>query len=240
MAMADAGAEAGAAVRVHGRSEFGPAGRSGTGSEADVPSRRERRRLAVRDRIVTVALALFETRGYEATTVAEIVRVADIAYGTFFNHFATKLHLLREVADQSMNDLFENVEEIRKQPGDFASHVVLLFERSAERSLEKGPRTRELVAAIMALAMPETAGRDDRRIREAFGRLLEDGRASGELRADVDAETLLEVLVGTWYAMFSSWVHDDAYPLRERAGKAARFLARTLVREEASAGRALQ
>lgn len=204
------------------------------------PSRRERRRLAVRERIVSVAFALFETRGYEATTVAEIVRQADIAYGTFFNHFPTKLHLLREVADHALRDLFENVEEIRKQPGDFESRLVALFERSAERTLAKGPQTRELIAAIMALAFPETAGQDDRRIRRAFGQLLEDGRVAAELRDDVDPQTLLEVVVGAWYSMFFGWVHDDAYPLRERAGKAARFLAGMLVRQGASARGELQ
>lgn len=198
--------------------------------EMPLPSRRERRRVEVRDRIVESALSLFETQGYEATTVAEIVRRADIAYGTFFNHFPSKLHLLREIADHSMRDLFENVEEIRKQPGDFALHIVLLFERSAERTLEKGPQTRELIGAIMALAFPETAGSDDRRIRQAFGRLLEDGADRGELRDDVDIETLLEVVVGAWYSMFFSWVHFEDYPLRERATRAARFLGETLVR----------
>ena len=51
---------------------------------APQPSRRERRRLEVRERILETALALFEARGYEATTVNEIAQGADIAYGTFF------------------------------------------------------------------------------------------------------------------------------------------------------------
>jgi AcrR family transcriptional regulator len=202
-----------------------------------MPSRRERRRVAVRDRIVETALSLFETQGYEATTVAEIVRRADIAYGTFFNHFPSKLHLLREVADHSMRDLFENVEEVRKKPGDFAQHLVALFESSAERTLAKGPQMRELIGAMMALAFPETAGSDDRRIRAAFGELLADGVLRGELRDDVDRETLLEVVVGAWYSLFFSWVHFDGYPLRERASKAACFLAQTLSLPQAPASR---
>lgn len=193
------------------------------------PTRRERRRLAVRERIVETALSLFETQGYEATTVTEIVRRADIAYGTFFNHFPSKLHLLREVSDLALQDLFENVEEVRKLPGSFADHLVALFESSSERAEDKGPQMRELTGAMMALAFPETAGQDDRRIRLAFRRILEDGLATGEIRADVDLDTLTEVVVGSWYSMFLSWVHFDDYPLRERASSAARFLAGALV-----------
>lgn len=199
------------------------------------PTRRERRRLRIRERIVETALRLFETQGYEATTVAEIARRADIAYGTFFNHFPSKLHLLRELSDRSLRDLFENVEEVRKRPGSCAEHLVALFESSAARAEDKGPRTRELTGAMMALAFPETAGQDDRRIRLAFRGILEDGLAAGEIRDGVELDTLTEVVVGTWYSLFLSWVHFDAYPLRERAARAARFLAAMLAEPEAPA-----
>jgi AcrR family transcriptional regulator len=193
------------------------------------PTRRERRRLEVRERILEEALLLFETQGYEATTVMEIARRADIAYGTFFNHFPSKLHLLRELSDLALHNLFANVLEVRRQPGTFADRLVALFESSARRAEDKGQRMRELIGAMMALAFPETAGHDDRRIRLAFRGILEDGREAGEVREGVDLDTLTEVVVGTWYSMFLSWVHFDDYPLRERASSAARFLAETLV-----------
>ena len=199
------------------------------------PTRRERRRLEIRERILETALELFETQGYEATTVAEIVRRADIAYGTFFNHFPSKLHLLRELSDLALNHLFENVEEVRKQRGSFADHLVALFESSARRAEEKGPRMRELTGAMMTLAFPETAGSDDRRIRLAFRGVLEDALAAGEVRAGVDLETLSEVVVGTWYSLFLSWVHYDDYPLRARASAVARCLAEAFALPAATA-----
>ncbi len=195
----------------------------------ETPTRRERRRVELRDRILETALALFETQGYEATTVAEIARRADIAYGTFFNHFPSKLELLREISDLSLQGLFEDVEGLRKRPGSFAEHLVALFESSAEKAELSGPQVRELTGAMMALAFPEHAGQDNRRIRLAFRAILEDGHAAGELRDEIDLDTLTEVVVGTWYSMFLSWVHFDDYPLRERASGVARFLADTLV-----------
>ena len=202
--------------------------------EAPKLTRRERKRLEARERIVESAEHLFEMQGYEATTVNEIAERADIGYGTFFQHFPTKLDVLRVISEKKLRKLFVDVEEIRKQPGTFSDHLVELFAGSAERTLEMGPKTRELLSAMMTQAMPETAEQDDLRIRTAFRAFLEDGLASGELRTDTDPEVLIEVVIGTWTSLFLSWVHIDDYPLCERAAKAARFLASTLTPQPAA------
>jgi AcrR family transcriptional regulator len=192
------------------------------------PSRRERRRIEVRDRILQTGSALFESKGYEATTVSEIAGHADIAYGTFFNHFPSKLDLLRELADIALREFFQGLEDVSKQPGCFADHLATLFEGGAAQAESAGEPMRQLLGAMTLLAFPESAVTDDRRIRLAFRRFLEEGFASGEIRDDVDLDTATEVVVGTWYSVFLSWVHFDHYPLRERASAAARFLARAL------------
>ena len=192
------------------------------------PSRRERRRIEIRERIVETAVALFESQGYEATTVHEIADEADIAYGTFFRHFPAKLDVLREHSDRVLQALFADVEEIRKRPGSFTDNFVALFEGTAERADEMGSSTRDLLAVMLSMAFPETAVSDDLRMRNAFRDFMEDGFDSGAIRNDVEPETLIEVVIGTWYSMFRSWVHFEDYPLRERAASAGRFLASTL------------
>jgi AcrR family transcriptional regulator len=195
---------------------------------ATLPSRRERRRLEIRERVLEVARSLFETQGYEATTVSQICDRADIAYGTFFNHFPSKLDLLRDLSDLALRDLFQTVEEVAHGPGHFGDRLVRLFEDAAERAEAMGPRPRELMSAMMTLAFPESAVTDDRRVRQAFRLFLEAGRKSGDVRPDVEIDTLVDVVVGSWYAMFLSWVHFEDYPLRERVSAAAKFLATTL------------
>ena len=192
------------------------------------PTRRERRRLEIHERILEAALELFQIRGYEASTVNEIADRADIAYGTFFNHFPTKLDLMRELSNRALQGMFENVEELRKQPGSFTEHLMSLFETAAANAEQDGAQTRELISAMITLTLPESSGTDDRRIRAAFRSFLADGVASNEVRTDVDLDTLTDVVVGTWYSMFTSWVHFEDYPLRERASAAARFLAASL------------
>jgi AcrR family transcriptional regulator len=194
----------------------------------EMPSRRERRRLEIRDRIVQTASELFETEGYEATTVTEIARRADIAYGTFFNHFPSKLDLLRELSDLAVRDFFQGLEEVSKLPGSFGDQLIALFEEAAAQAEEAGQQTRELHSAMVTLAFPESAVSDDRRMRLAFRNFLVSGLQAGEVRPDVELDTLNDIVVGAWYSIFLSWVHVEDYPLRERAASAARFLASTI------------
>lgn len=55
---------------------------------------RERKKDQTREALARAAFALFQTKGYEGTTVAEIAREADVSRRTFFRYYATKDALL--------------------------------------------------------------------------------------------------------------------------------------------------
>src|SRR3954463_9774839 len=58
-----------------------------------VNDRRARKKAQTRELIRDVAQALFDERGFETVTIAEIARAADVAVQTVFNHFPTKEEL---------------------------------------------------------------------------------------------------------------------------------------------------
>jgi len=59
----------------------------------DLKDRRARKKAQTRGSIRTVAHRLFGARGFDAVTIADVAREADVAVQTVFNHFATKEEL---------------------------------------------------------------------------------------------------------------------------------------------------
>src|SRR5256885_7893510 len=81
--------------------------------------RRAQNKAAIRKRIVTSALSLFQTKGFDATTTKAIARKAGIAEGTVFNYFRTKediaLHFFEQEVDQAIASVRNN-SRLRKAP----------------------------------------------------------------------------------------------------------------------------
>ena len=53
---------------------------------------------------------------------------------------------------------------------------------------------------------------------------MADGLEADELTDRYPAEALTEMLMGAFYVQMFNWANLDAYPLREHASQAARFL----------------
>src|SRR5215813_12220124 len=94
---------------------------------SEATSRRERRVREVHDRIVAAATEQFAARGVESVKVDDICHAADIAQKTFFNHFPTKQHLLREIAEGFLDTLLAILETARHQGGTTAQQLERFF-----------------------------------------------------------------------------------------------------------------
>ena len=76
------------------------------------PGTRARNKAAIRGRIVSAALHLFQTKGFEATTTRAIAGKAGVGEGTVFNYFKTKeeiaLYFFEQEVDHAIAAVREN------------------------------------------------------------------------------------------------------------------------------------
>lgn len=192
------------------------------------PTRRERRRLEVSLRVLEAAEALFIEKGFDETTVAEICDAADVAYGTFFNHFPAKSDLLLALGERAVADISAELSALSQRPGRISDALVLLFEGFAERLQSVSPGERALAARVESLAFTEANEDRDHGFHGAFVLFIRESVAAGRVRADVPPETLADVLASAYAAMALSWVHMAEFPVRSRARAMANLLGETL------------
>jgi len=80
----------------------------GTMSELGI---RERKKQRTRQALRQAALELFQERGFEATTIADITAAADVAPRTFFSYFQTKEDVVLDEAPQRFDQLQQTLRQ---------------------------------------------------------------------------------------------------------------------------------
>ncbi len=193
-------------------------------------SRRERRKLELRGRILEAARELFAEQGYQEARVADICERADIAQKTFFNHFPTKLDLLREIAHAGIEELMFQIEDVRKADLGTRERIERFFDTLCEHIAEAGPRSRELTVEVVHLMSGDAAERSEQvvRLHAAFRGIVEDGLAQGDVTRRHDPQALTEMILGAYYVLIFNYANLDDFPVRERGHAAARLVADAL------------
>src|SRR5215211_2325660 len=77
------------------------------------PRLRERKKQQTRELIAETASRLFEERGFEGVTVADVARAAEVSEGTVFNYFPTKEDLFYKRMEAFEAEL---VDAVRNRP----------------------------------------------------------------------------------------------------------------------------
>ena len=144
-----------------------------------------------RDRIVVAArAALSESNGaIDDLKLHLVAKTAGVGQGTLYRHFPTREHLLAQVYREEMAELVDAV------PALLAEHAPLeALTLWLDRLLEYARVKRGVMAAIEASAWQELYGDQHERLDDALGRLLDEGKAAGDVRADVDGTDMILLL----------------------------------------------
>lgn len=181
-----------------------------------------------RQRLAEAALDLFHARGYNGTSVQDIVSAAGAPKGTFYNHFASKEALaLDSVARYASAVPLELLDE--KQGGSPLERIIAHLRRLvaisdslADRGCLLGNFATEIPAHSGAVAAAVDAG--FARWVDALAGAIEQARAAGELHGDEPPAALAGFIVNSYEgAVARAKAAGSREPLRE-------FLALTTTR----------
>jgi len=162
---------------------------------------RERKKQQTRQQIFEAARRLFEKKGFDRVSVAEIARAADVSEVTVFNYFPTKEDLF-----YGGMEFFEEqlIESVRSRPkGDSA---VKAFRRrllvGADRLESKPSAEAILKAAQLVSASPSLVGREREIVERFTARLAELlAQETGAEAEDVEPLTIASALMATHRAL---------------------------------------
>ncbi|MFE3653675.1 TetR/AcrR family transcriptional regulator [Streptomyces sp. NPDC059152] len=174
--------------------------------------RRERRLHETRQRLLAAALDLFATQGYTATTFDHIAARADVGRQTAFNHFRRKEDFVVAWVRQRHQHLNRHD---AAHPSRRASAVELLT--SQLRTLaEFNEHDYALAKDLYDSGVLHSAFAAGAPTPDAFLAAVTRGRQSGEIRQDIDAELVADMVFDTYTTTLARWLKaDGAFPLGE-------------------------
>ena len=109
---------------------------------------RERKRQQTRQDLISAAMRLFEERGYEQSTVAEIASAAGVSTKTFFNYFASKDEVLFPHLSRRIDAAVALIEQ--RLPDDQMADVLV----AAMQHMLADALTEEVDGGLAAVRLP--------------------------------------------------------------------------------------
>jgi AcrR family transcriptional regulator len=190
-----------------------------------ISTRRGRRRIETRQRLLSAASELFGDRGISATKVSDVCESADVALQTFFNHFRSKDDLVRELVAAGYDFVVTSIEEAHREGGTTGERIARLFSRILDGTTGAGPMHHELLVETFRISQSDTDPEGENRIQHAIGRLVRAGIANGEVTRRHAPEDVVRLVYGALNMLMFEWANAADYPIVEHADRMAHLLA---------------
>ena len=167
------------------------------------PAQRERRR-----RILEAATALAAKGGFEQMQMRAVAERADVALGTLYRYFPSKIHLLVSVLAQQFEVAAENLAR-KSVPGDTAADRVMFVLGRTTQTLQREPNLTEALTRAFMFADSTVANEIHvvgLKLTTMLNRALQgDEYVEGSEPTDEDI-AVARVISDVWLAALVSWV----------------------------------
>jgi len=172
------------------------------------PNRQERKKAQTRGLIFDTAMELFLKQGYDETTIEQIVTKADVAKGTFFNHFPTKDAILSELGWQRVEMAEVLLEKEFSVLNSAQEKIICLLEVFGQVN-EENKEITELVFRHTFIQMSsefDQEKQDQRQFKCIIEGLVSEGQAQGEFVNNVEPRHVADIIAGMYFFTLYHWL----------------------------------
>jgi TetR/AcrR family transcriptional regulator, cholesterol catabolism regulator len=166
-------------------------------SELGSAAQRERRK-----RILDATLALASKGGYDAVQMRAVADRADVALGTLYRYFPSKIHLLVSGLAREFERTKDKLDR-RPNPGQAPSDRVVYVLHQVTRNMQRDPLLTEAMTRAFMFADPSAAA-EVNAVAARMEQILTDAMHPGEPTADERA--IARVIGDVWLSNLVAWV----------------------------------
>ena len=149
------------------------------------------------DSLLEVAVAVFNERGYDGTSMEDLARAAGITKSSIYHHVKSKEELLERGVNRALDALTASLDELeRLEPASALDRVEQAVFRAVQILVEELPYV-TLLLRVRGNTEAERAALSRRReIDRRLAELVERAAADGTLRDDIDPHLASRLVFG--------------------------------------------
>ncbi|EYR64368.1 TetR family transcriptional regulator [Actinotalea ferrariae CF5-4] len=180
----------------------------GAEAGAGVVARRGRPARYSQDDLVAVVAQVFLERGYDATSMADLARASGLTKSTFYHHVSGKEQLLRLAVSRALDALDGVFEEEARLDDSPVHRLERVLRRTTEVLLAELPYVTLLLRLRGNTEVEREALERRRSVDARLAQLVQDARAAGQIRSDLEPRLVTRLLFGMVNSLVE-WYRPD-------------------------------
>ena len=149
-----------------------------------------------REELLGLIVAVFNERGYEAASMADLAAATGLTKSSFYHHFTSKEEILQMAVDRALDALSAALDESTALPGTAADRLADAIRRTTEILIDELPFVTVLLRVRGNTAVERQTLERRRRIDARLAGLVEEAARAQEIRGDIDPRMVSRLLFG--------------------------------------------
>jgi AcrR family transcriptional regulator len=146
--------------------------------------------------LLDLVVAVFNARGYEATTMEDLARATGLNKSSFYHHVSGKEQLLSLAVDRALDALAAVMAELPAQAGRPVQRLEHVVRRTAEVLLDELPFVTLLLRVRGNTRIEREALRRRREFDARLAAMVREAAEADEIRSDIDPRLVTRLLFG--------------------------------------------